>query len=72
MKKCPTCAGFGYLYQTPTDVDGSVVKANDTEAISFWGLISLSKFTCQTCIGKGKISVNYGKGTKKTGPNPQK
>jgi len=72
MKKCPTCAGFGYLYQTPTDVDGSVVKANDIPAQLFWGLINLYKFTCQTCDGKGGIKDENGKGTQKTGTNPKK
>jgi hypothetical protein len=66
MKKCPTCGGFGYLYQTPTDVDGSVVKPSDIKAILFWRLINLYKFSCQTCEGKGGINKDKDEpGTKK-------
>jgi hypothetical protein len=70
MKKCPTCGGFGYLYQTPTDVDGSVIKANNIRAILFWGKINLYKFTCQTCEGKKQIKDKNG--IKKRGTNPKK
>lgn len=53
MKPCPTCKGFGQIYQTEFQLGGDILTLDDKENIAKYGMLQLC--TCPRCNGTGEI-----------------